>query len=85
MRGYTQLIREERYQIYILKKDNYSQTEISESIGKTKAILPKIQVIEKPIKSPFPQMIVKSHQMLQSGRVCSVNTLRPCRGPTAMR
>ena len=28
MKGYTQLTREEQYQIYILKKDNSSQTEI---------------------------------------------------------
>ena len=34
MRGYTQLTREERYQIYILKKDNYSQTEISDLLGR---------------------------------------------------
>ena len=28
MRGYTQLTQEERYQIYILKKAEYSQAEI---------------------------------------------------------
>ena len=30
MRGYTQLTHEERYQIYILKKAEYSQTQIAE-------------------------------------------------------
>ncbi|MEN8107019.1 MAG: hypothetical protein ABFS22_03330 [Pseudomonadota bacterium] len=30
MRGYTQLTQEERYQIYILNKAEYSQTEIAE-------------------------------------------------------
>jgi len=37
MSGYTQLTREERYQIYILKKDNYSQTEFSHLLGRDKS------------------------------------------------
>lgn len=39
MRGYTQLTREERYQIYILKKDNYRQTEIADLMGRNKSTI----------------------------------------------
>ena len=39
MRGYTQLTREERYQIYILKKDNYSQAQIAELLGRDKSTI----------------------------------------------
>jgi len=39
MRGYTQLTREERYQIYILKKDNYSQTQIAELLERDKSTI----------------------------------------------
>ena len=39
MSGYTQLTREERYQIYILKKDNYSQTQIAELLGRDKSTI----------------------------------------------
>ena len=36
MRGYTQLTREERYQIFILKKENSSQAEIPDLLGRDK-------------------------------------------------
>jgi len=39
MSGYTQLTREERYQIYILKKDNYSQTQIAELLKRDKSTI----------------------------------------------
>lgn len=39
MKGYTQLTREERYQIYVLKKDNCSQAEIADLLGRDKSTI----------------------------------------------
>jgi IS30 family transposase len=39
MRGYTQLTQEERYQIYILKKAEYSQAEIAELLDRDKSTI----------------------------------------------
>ena len=39
MRSYTQLTQEERYQIYILKKEKYSQTRIAELLGRDKSTI----------------------------------------------
>ena len=39
MRGYTQLTQEERYQIYILKKAEYSQAEIAGLLGRDKSTI----------------------------------------------
>ncbi len=39
MKGYTQLTREERYQIYILKRDNCNQTQIAELLGRDKSTI----------------------------------------------
>ena len=39
MRGYTQLTQEERYQIYILKKAEYSQTQIAELLERDKSTI----------------------------------------------
>ena len=39
MKSYTQLTQEQRYQIYALKKANYSQTEIAQEIGMHKATI----------------------------------------------
>ena len=39
MRGYTQLNQEERYQIYILKKTEYSQAEIAELLEYDKSTI----------------------------------------------
>ena len=39
MRGYTQLTQEERYQIYILKKEEYSQTQIAELLERDKSTI----------------------------------------------
>ena len=39
MRGYTQLTQEERYQIYILKKAEYSQAEIAELLERDKSTI----------------------------------------------
>ena len=35
MRGYTQLTRDERYQIYALRKAGHSQKEIAEVLGRS--------------------------------------------------
>ena len=39
MRGYTQFTHEERYQIYILKKAEYDQTQIAELLGRSKSTI----------------------------------------------
>jgi len=39
MRGYTQLTQEERYQIYILNKAEYCQTEIAELLERDKSTI----------------------------------------------
>ncbi len=39
MSGYTQLTQEERYQIYILKRDNCNQTQIAELLGRDKSTI----------------------------------------------
>ena len=39
MRGYTQLTQEERYQIYILKKAEYSQSVIAELLERNKSTI----------------------------------------------
>ena len=39
MNGYTQLTQEERYQIYILKKAEYSQTQIAELLERNKSTI----------------------------------------------
>jgi IS30 family transposase len=39
MRGYTQLTHEERYQIFILKKAEYDQTQIAELLGRSKSTI----------------------------------------------
>jgi len=39
MRGYTQLTHEERYQIYILKKAEYDQSQIAELLGRSKSTI----------------------------------------------
>jgi IS30 family transposase len=39
MSGYTQLTQEERYQIYILKKAEYSQAQIAELLGRDKSTI----------------------------------------------
>lgn len=39
MSGYTQLTQEERYQIYILKKAEYSQAQIARLLGRDKSTI----------------------------------------------
>jgi IS30 family transposase len=39
MRGYTQLTQEERYQIYILKKAEYSQAAIAKLLERYKSTI----------------------------------------------
>jgi len=39
MRGYTQLIQEEQYQIYALKKAGHSQAEIATLLERDKSII----------------------------------------------
>ena len=39
MRGYTQLVHEQRYQIYALMKADHTQTEIAEILGVHKSTI----------------------------------------------
>ena len=51
MRGCTQLIREERYQISILKKDNYSQKEIADLLGRDKSTISRELIRNQGLRS----------------------------------
>jgi len=55
MRGYTQLTQEERYQIYILKKAEYSQTEIAELLGRDKSTISRELHRNRGLKGYRPQ------------------------------
>ena len=66
MRGYTQLTREERYQIYILKKDNYSQTEISDLLGRDKSTISRELSRNRGLKGYRPK---QAHNLAVARRI----------------
>jgi transposase, IS30 family len=55
MRGYTQLTQEERYQIYILKKAEYSQAEIAELLERDKSTISRELYRNRGLKGYRPQ------------------------------
>jgi len=55
MRGYTQLTQEERYQIYILKKVEYSQAEIAELLERDKSTISRELRRNRGLKGYRPQ------------------------------
>ena len=55
MRGYTQLTQEERYQIYILKKAEYSQAEIAELLEQDKSAISRELRRSRSLKGYLPQ------------------------------
>jgi IS30 family transposase len=55
MRGYTQLTQEERYQIYILKKAEYSLTAIAELLGRDKSTISRELRRNRGLKGYRPQ------------------------------
>ncbi len=55
MRGYTQLTQEERYQIYILKKAEYSQTEIAGLLERDKSTISRELRRNRGLKGYRPQ------------------------------
>ena len=55
MRGYTQLTQEERYQIYILNKAEYSQTEIAELLERDKSTISRELLRNRGLKGYRPQ------------------------------
>ena len=55
MRGYTQLTQEERYQIYILKKAEYSQAEIAELLERDKSTISRELRRNQGLKGYRPQ------------------------------
>jgi IS30 family transposase len=55
MRGYTQLTQEERYQIYILKKAEYSQAEIAELLERDKSTISRELRRNRGLKGYRPQ------------------------------
>lgn len=66
MSGYTQLTREERYQIYILKKDNYSQTEISDLLGRDKSTISRELSRNRGLKGYRPK---QAHHLAVARRI----------------
>ena len=70
MRGYTQFTQEERYQIYILKKAEYKQTEIAEPIQGVIETLPRpLQVSisispQGPTFGEFPPQLLRFRENL---------------------
>lgn len=71
MRGYTQLTREERYQIYILKKDNYSQTEISDLLGRDKSTISRELRRNRGLKGYRPK---QAHDLALARRLNKVRS-----------
>jgi len=55
MRGYTQLTQEERYQIYILKKAEYSQAEIAELLERDKSTISRELCRNRGLKGYRPR------------------------------
>jgi len=60
MRGYTQLTQEERYQIYILKKAEYSQAEIAGLLERDKSTISRELRRNRGLKGYRPQ---QAHQL----------------------
>jgi len=55
MSGYTQLTQEERYQIYILKKAEYSQAQIAELLERDKSTISRELRRNRGLKGYRPQ------------------------------
>lgn len=59
MRGYTQLTQEERYQIYVLRKEEFSQTRIAELLGRDKSTISRELRRNRGLKGYRPQQAHK--------------------------
>ena len=55
MRGYTQLTRDERYQIYALRKAGHSQKEIAEVLGRSPSTISRELRRNKGLKGYRPE------------------------------
>ena len=71
MRGYTQLTREERYQIYILKKENCSQTEIADLLGRDKSTISRELCRNRGLKGYRPR---QAHNLAVARRLSKVRS-----------
>ena len=63
MRGYTQLTRDERYQIYALRKAGHSQKEIAEVLGRSPSTISRGLRRNKGLKGYRPE---QSHRLAQN-------------------
>ena len=63
MRGYTQLTRDERYQIYALRKAGHSQKEIAEVLGRSPSTISRELRRNKGLKGYRPE---QSHRLAQN-------------------
>ena len=63
MRGYTQLTRDERYQIYALRKAGHSQKEIAEVLGRNPSTISRELRRNKGLKGYRPE---QSHRLAQN-------------------
>ncbi len=63
MRGYTQLTRDERYQIYALRKAGHSQKEIAEVLGRTPSTISRELRRNKGLKGYRPE---QAHRLAQN-------------------
>ena len=63
MRGYTQLTRDERYQIYALRKAGHSQKEIAEVLGRSPSTISRELRRNKGLKGYRPE---QAHRLTQN-------------------
>ena len=63
MRGYTQLTRDERYQIYALRKAGHSQKEIAEVLGRSPSTINRELRRNKGLKGYRPE---QAHRLAQN-------------------
>ena len=63
MRGYTQLTRDERYQIYALRKAGHSQKEIAEVLGRSPSTISRELRRNKGLKGYRPE---QAHRLAQN-------------------
>ena len=63
MRGYTQLTRDERYQIYALRKAGHSQKEIAEVLGRSPSTIIRELRRNKGLKGYRPE---QAHRLAQN-------------------
>ena len=76
MRGYTQLTRDERYQIYALRKAGHSQKEIAEVLGRSPSTISRELRRNKGLKGYRPeQASLRSRERFWDIRVPKIDSI----------